>query len=131
MSLNAPLPASPPLPPWSTCNTFLGGLFAETRFPSSHQQGAQPPSAAAKLASLGRIRTLVTNTDRRVGGVNGEGLYVGGGASRPGEGDARRGSSAPDAATVFRGVRVLLEQNMCGLPGAEEVRQSTQNKPYF
>eukprot|EP00752_Nemacystus_decipiens_P014589 g12992.t1 len=77
----------------------------------SQQQHAQSASAAANLASLSRIRALVAKTDRRNGG----------GGSRPGEGDSRRRSSAPDASTVFRGVRVLLEQNTCDRPGSEEV----------
>lgn len=114
----------------STCNTLLAGCFAETRFLSSQFQHAQPPSTAANLASLRRIRALVTSADPKNGGVNGEGSLREEGGSRLGEGDAGRRSSAPDAATVFRGVRVLLEQNICGILGAEEVRQNVQIKSW-
>lgn len=80
-----------------------------------------PPSATANLASLSRIRSLVSGIE----GSNGVGEERGVGFSRP-EPDttsARRGGSPPpDAVAVFKGVRVLLEQNTEGQPGYEEVR---------
>lgn len=42
---------------------------------------------------------------------------------RGGDGVSQPDSSVPDAATIFRGVRVLLEQNARGSPGSEKVRQ--------
>lgn len=112
------------------------GIPAENLCISSHknqeqqQQRTLPPSAAANLASLSRIRMLVTSTDGGVGGLGNEGVGMSCGMLRPGSGEATvsdgsntgRGSSPPDAVTVFRGLRVLLEQNAGGQPGSEEVR---------
>lgn len=61
-----------------------------------------PSGAADNLASLSRIRALVS-------------------CDKPGPGPGRSASS-PDAAAVFRGVRILLEQNAGDQPGSEQVR---------
>ncbi|CAM9098373.1 unnamed protein product [Ectocarpus sp. 4 AP-2014] len=104
--------------------------FPETSSSCSVQQQqkqeVQPPSVAANLTSLSRIRVLVTTTTADTG----KGARVDG-VLRRSEGDearvhssggvGRRGSFAPDAATVFKGVRVLLEQNTGDQPGSEQV----------
>ncbi|CAM9143750.1 unnamed protein product [Ectocarpus fasciculatus] len=106
------------------------GSFPETSSSFSVQQqenqGVQSLSVEANLVSLSRIRALVTTTTAD----NGRGVRIDG-VLRRSEGDeahvhssggvGRRGSFAPDAATVFKGVRVLLEQNTGDQPGSEQV----------
>lgn len=71
-------------------------------------------ATAANLASLSRIRALVTSDE---GGLQSQAGQDGGEVDRA----ARRGSSPPDAITIFKGVRILLEQNAGDQPGTEEV----------
>lgn len=54
-------------------------------------------------------------------GVSGDALRPGSGAAVAGGSNARRGSSPPNAVTVFRGLRVLLEQNSGSQTGSGEV----------
>lgn len=54
-------------------------------------------------------------------GVSGDVLRPGSEAAVSGGSNARRGSSPPNAVTVFRGLRVLLEQNSGSQTGSAEV----------
>lgn len=100
--------SQPPSPPPSLPNLF----HSELRNNSSFSSQAQPvPSAtAANLASLGRIRALVS-----IGGS--EALSSERRDSAPVEeraGPGARKSSPPETGAVFKGVRILLEQNATG-----------------
>ena len=74
--------------------------------------GTASATIAANMASLRRIRSLVTCDDARGRVGRGGGGGIGG----------RRESSQPDPAAVFSGVRALLEHNLGHQPGSEEVR---------